>query len=165
MVMRYGRRLWKLRVLQAELKMGIRLTPTGETILIRLFITNESGYYLDISLYKEVTDPTTGQVTLPPCCSFCSFSDPEMFQVKLFIPCWLQIMFQSYTGKHGPLHGMIINSPYVTKDLLQAKRFQAQSLGTTYVYDFPELFRQVCVRPPITLCVLCFQQMDINAVI
>lgn len=38
---------------------------------------------------------------------------------------------------------MLINTPYVTKDLLQAKRFQAQTLGTTYVYDFPEMFRQV----------------------
>lgn len=52
-------------------------------------------------------------------------------------------MFHSYGDKQGPLHGMLINSPYVTKDLLQAKRFQAQTLGTTYVYDFPEMFRQV----------------------
>ncbi len=62
MVMRYGSRLWKLRVLQAELKINIRLTPTGNAVPIRLFLTNESGYYLDISLYKEVTDPTSGQV-------------------------------------------------------------------------------------------------------
>uniref|UniRef100_A0A4W4E4N3 acetyl-CoA carboxylase n=1 Tax=Electrophorus electricus TaxID=8005 RepID=A0A4W4E4N3_ELEEL len=117
MVMRYGSRLWKLRVLQAELKINIRLTPTGSTIPICLFLTNESGYYLDISLYQEVTDPTSGQ-----------------------------IMFQSYTEKHGPLHGMLINTPYVTKDLLQAKRFQAQSLGTTYVYDFPEMFRQALFK-------------------
>lgn len=41
---------------------------------------------------------------------------------------------------------MLINTPYVTKDLLQAKRFQAQTLGTTYVYDFPEMFRQVGLR-------------------
>lgn len=54
-----------------------------------------------------------------------------------------QIMFQAYGDKQGPLHGMLINTPYVTKDLLQSKRFQAQSLGTTYVYDFPEMFRQV----------------------
>lgn len=52
-------------------------------------------------------------------------------------------MFDSYGDKQGPLHGMLINTPYVTKDLLQAKRFQAQTLGTTYVYDFPEMFRQV----------------------
>ncbi|XP_029017802.1 acetyl-CoA carboxylase isoform X4 [Betta splendens] len=117
MVMRYGSRLWKLRVLQAELKINIRLTPTGHAIPIRLFLTNESGYYLDISLYKEVTDPSCGQ-----------------------------IMFQSYGDKQGPLHGMLINTPYVTKDLLQAKRFQAQTLGTTYIYDFPEMFRQALFK-------------------
>ncbi|XP_062873532.1 acetyl-CoA carboxylase 2 isoform X2 [Trichomycterus rosablanca] len=117
MVMRYGRRLWKLRVLQAELKINIRLTPNGSAVPIRLFLTNENGYYLDISLYEEVTDTASGQ-----------------------------IMFQSYTEKHSPLHGMLINTPYVTKDLLQAKRFQAQSLGTTYVYDFPEMFRQALLK-------------------
>ncbi|KAG8451331.1 hypothetical protein GDO86_003516 [Hymenochirus boettgeri] len=117
MVMRYGSRLWKLRVLQAELKINIRLTPTGKQIPIRLFLTNESGYYLDISLYKEVTDSRTGQ-----------------------------IMFQAYGDKQGPLHGMLINTPYVTKDLLQSKRFQAQSLGTTYVYDIPEMFRQALIK-------------------
>ncbi|XP_076867107.1 LOW QUALITY PROTEIN: acetyl-CoA carboxylase 1 [Brachyhypopomus gauderio] len=120
MVMRYGSRLWKLRVLQAELKINIRLTPTGKQIPIRLFLTNESGYYLDISLYKEVTDSRTGQLG----------------------PKDRQIMFQAYGDKQGPLHGMLINTPYVTKDLLQSKRFQAQSLGTTYVYDLPEMFRQ-----------------------
>ncbi|XP_078523505.1 acetyl-CoA carboxylase 2 isoform X2 [Lissotriton helveticus] len=117
MVMRYGSRLWKLRVLQAEVKINIRLTPTGKAIPIRLFITNESGYYLDISLYKEVTDPSTGH-----------------------------IMFHSYGDRHGLMHGMLINTPYVTKDLLQSKRFQAQTLGTTYVYDFPEMFRQALYK-------------------
>ncbi|XP_036953486.1 acetyl-CoA carboxylase isoform X2 [Acanthopagrus latus] len=117
MVMRYGSRLWKLRVLQAELKINIRLTPNGNAIPVRLFLTNESGYYLDISLYKEVTDPSSGQ-----------------------------IMFLSYGDKQGPLHGMLINTPYVTKDLLQAKRFQAQTLGTTYIYDFPEMFRQALFK-------------------
>uniref|UniRef100_A0A8C2XIL4 acetyl-CoA carboxylase n=1 Tax=Cyclopterus lumpus TaxID=8103 RepID=A0A8C2XIL4_CYCLU len=120
MVMRYGSRLWKLRVLQAELKINIRLTPTGNAIPVRLFLTNESGYYLDISLYKEVTNLSSGQVRT--------------------------IMFKSYGDKQGPLHGMLINTPYVTKDLLQAKRFQAQTLGTTYVYDFPEMFRQALFK-------------------
>nr|XP_019612996.1 PREDICTED: acetyl-CoA carboxylase 2 [Rhinolophus sinicus] len=117
MVMRYGSRLWKLRVLQAEVKINIRQTTTSGVLPIRLFITNESGYYLDISLYKEVTDPRSGN-----------------------------IMFHSFGNKQGPQHGMLINTPYVTKDLLQAKRFQAQSLGTTYVYDFPEMFRQALFK-------------------
>ncbi|XP_076778578.1 acetyl-CoA carboxylase 2 isoform X2 [Arvicanthis niloticus] len=117
MVMRYGSRLWKLRVLQAEVKINIRQTTSDSAIPIRLFITNESGYYLDISLYKEVTDSRSGN-----------------------------IMFHSFGNKQGSLHGMLINTPYVTKDLLQAKRFQAQSLGTTYVYDFPEMFRQALFK-------------------
>ncbi|XP_069353651.1 acetyl-CoA carboxylase 2 [Eulemur rufifrons] len=117
MVMRYGSRLWKLRVLQAEVKINIRQTTTGSAVPIRLFLTNESGYYLDISLYKEVTDPRSGN-----------------------------IMFHSFGNKQGPQHGMLINTPYVTKDLLQAKRFQAQSLGTTYIYDFPEMFRQALFK-------------------
>lgn len=60
--MRYGSRLWKLRVLQAEVKINIRQMPTAQAVPIRLFLTDESGYYLDISLYKEVSDPNTGSV-------------------------------------------------------------------------------------------------------
>ena len=111
---RSGIRLWKLRILQAELKMTIRLTPDSDRIPIRVFLTYENGYYLDISLYREVTNPTTGQT-----------------------------IFQSYaTGKTGPLDGRALYDPYVTKDHLQYKRFTAQSNSTTYVYDFPEMFRQ-----------------------
>ncbi|XP_030632156.1 acetyl-CoA carboxylase isoform X2 [Chanos chanos] len=124
MVMRYGSRLWKLRVLQAELKINIRLTPSGDAVPIRLFLTNESGYYLDISLYKEVAESCPAPGT----------------------PGETQVMFQSYGIKLGPLHGMLISTPYVTKDLLQSKRFQAQSLGTTYIYDFPEMFRQALLK-------------------
>nr|XP_004227021.2 LOW QUALITY PROTEIN: acetyl-CoA carboxylase-like [Ciona intestinalis] len=114
MVLRYGSRLWKLRVLQAEIKVNIRLKDDGEPQPFRIFLTKESGYYLDISLYKEVTNPVTGQT-----------------------------MFQAYNiNKPGPLHSMLTSTPYVTKDLLQAKRFKAQEMGTTYVYDFPEMIRQ-----------------------
>lgn len=139
MVMRYGSRLWKLRVLQAEVKINIRLIPTGKAIPIRLFLTNESGYYLDMSLYKEVTEPSTGQ-----------------------------IMFNSYGDKHGHMHGMLINTPYVTKDLLQSKRFQAQTLGTTYVYDFPEMFRQALLKlwgpgEPCTSDVLSYTELVLDS--
>ncbi|KAG8178328.1 hypothetical protein JTE90_026296 [Oedothorax gibbosus] len=117
MVMRYGPRLWKLRVLQAELKMTIRLTPTAKCMPIRLYLANESGYYLDMSLYKEVTDPATG----------CT-------------------KFEAWGHKQGPLHDLPISTPYMTKDYLQLKRFQAQSNGTTYVYDFPDMFQQSLTR-------------------
>ncbi|XP_069684928.1 acetyl-CoA carboxylase isoform X2 [Periplaneta americana] len=114
MVMRYGPRLWKLRVLQAELKMTIRQSPNSKTSIVRLCLANDSGYSLDICLYKEVTDPKTGV-----------------------------IKFEAYGSKQGPMHGLPISTPYVTKDYLQQKRFQAQSVGTTYVYDIPDMFRQM----------------------
>jgi len=53
------------------------------------------------------------------------------------------VKFQAYGSKQGLLHNLLLSTPYVTKDHLQLKRFQAQSLGTTYVYDFPEMMRQV----------------------
>ena len=65
-------------------------------------------------------------------------------QCLLWLTTWLfQIMFESYGPKQGPLHGLLISTPYQTKDQLQNKRFQAQLSGTTYVYDYPELFKQV----------------------
>ena len=97
--------------------MIIRQTHNGKTVPIRLCLNNESGYYLDICMYREVTDPRTGVVK-----------------------------FESYGPRHGPLHGLPISTPYMTKDYLQLKRFQAQSNGTTYVYDYPDMFRQTCKR-------------------
>jgi hypothetical protein len=109
-----GIRLWKLRILQAELKMTIRLTTDSEPMPFRVFMTYESGYHLDISLYREVTNQATGQT-----------------------------IFQTYNiGKTGPLDGRALHDPYLTKDQLQYKRFTAQSNGTTYVYDLPEMFRR-----------------------
>ncbi|CAH0549065.1 unnamed protein product [Brassicogethes aeneus] len=115
MVMRYGPRLWKLRVLQAEIKLIIRPSPNAETSTIRLCLANDSGYYLDINMYTEELDPETGI-----------------------------IKFKAYGSKSGgPMHGLPISTPYLAKDFLQQKRFQAQSAGTTYVYDYPDMFRQM----------------------
>lgn len=77
-------------------------------------MTYESGYHLDISLYREVTNKATGKT-----------------------------VFQTYnSAKPGPLDGRPLHEPYLTKDELQYKRFTAQTNGTTYVYDFPEMFRR-----------------------
>lgn len=109
-----GIRLLKLRILQAELKMSIRLTSDAEPTAFRVFMTYESGYHLDISLYREVTNQSTGQT-----------------------------VFQTYNvGKTGPLDGRALHDPYLTKDQLQYKRFTAQSNATTYAYDLPEMFRR-----------------------
>ncbi|KAI5637058.1 carboxyl transferase domain-containing protein [Phthorimaea operculella] len=114
MVMRYGPRLWKLRVLQAEIRFTLRIGPGAPTKNVRLCLSNGSGYSLDVFTYEEVSDPRTGV-----------------------------IMFHSYGHKQGPMHGLPISTPYVTKDYLQQKRFLATSQGTTYVYDIPDMFRQI----------------------
>ncbi|KAG8834254.1 acetyl-coenzyme-A carboxylase, partial [Serendipita sp. 399] len=43
-------------------------------------------------------------------------------------------------GDKGPLHLQPVHTPYATKEGLQPKRYQAHIVGTTYVYDFPDLF-------------------------
>uniref|UniRef100_A0A5S6QG58 Acetyl-CoA carboxylase n=1 Tax=Trichuris muris TaxID=70415 RepID=A0A5S6QG58_TRIMR len=117
-IVRYGVRLWKLRVLQAELKYSIRLVPHGPPVHMRLTICNESGYYLDLQLYLEILDKTTGQVR------YASWD----------------------ASKPGPLNGLAVSTPYQTKDHMQQKRYLAQKMGTTYVYDFPEMFRQALMK-------------------
>ncbi|XP_058809434.1 acetyl-CoA carboxylase isoform X4 [Phymastichus coffea] len=120
MVMRYGPRLWKLRVRQAEIKMTIRPAPGKPTTNVRLFIANDSGYSVDLHLYSEATDPKTGVI-----------------RFESYVPNG-----NTNNWRPGPMHGLPINTPYLTKDYLQAKRFQAQSAGTTYAYDLPDMFRQ-----------------------
>ena len=43
-------------------------------------------------------------------------------------------------GEKGPLHLQPVDQSYPTKESLQPKRYQAHLVGTTYVYDFPDLF-------------------------
>lgn len=43
-------------------------------------------------------------------------------------------------GEKGPLHLQPVSQAYPTKESLQPKRYQAHLIGTTYVYDFPDLF-------------------------
>ncbi|XP_029040281.1 acetyl-CoA carboxylase isoform X7 [Osmia bicornis bicornis] len=119
MILRYGPRLWKLRVRQAEIKMTIRPAPGKAISTIRLSIANDSGYSIDLHVYTEATDPKTGIVRFE--------SSPSA---------------TNKSWRPGPMHGLPISTPYLTKDYLQAKRFQAQSAGTTYVYDLPDMFRQ-----------------------
>lgn len=69
---------------------------------------------LNIHMYKEVTDPSTGVIK---------------FQTIM------------NSSEKGAWHGLPVSTPYMTKDHLEMKRSKAQAANTTYVYDFPELFR------------------------
>ncbi|KAI0032669.1 acetyl CoA carboxylase [Vararia minispora EC-137] len=55
-------------------------------------------------------------------------------------------------GEKGPLHLQPVNQPYSTKESLQPKRYQAHLIGTTYVYDFPDLFSKALQNIWIKAC-------------
>lgn len=110
----FGRRLWRLRVTGAEIRI-VCTDPTSKTTFpLRAFINNVSGYVVKSELYMEVKNPK-GE--------------------------WV---FKSI-GQPGSMHLRPISTPYPAKESLQPKRYKAHNMGTTYVYDFPELFRQATI--------------------
>ncbi|WWD21283.1 hypothetical protein CI109_105767 [Kwoniella shandongensis] len=107
---RHGKRLWRLRVTQAEIRVVIE-DEEGNALPIRSFIENVSGFVVKYEAYQEVT------------------SDKGKSILKSI-------------GEQGQFHLQPVNFPYATKESLQPRRYQAHVIGTTYVYDFPDLFRQ-----------------------
>ncbi|KAK2795555.1 acetyl-coenzyme-A carboxylase [Onygenales sp. PD_10] len=138
---RFGRRLWRLRVTGAEIRILCTDPTTGMSYPLRVMITNTSGYIIQIEMYAE-RKSEKGE--------------------------WI---FQSIGGttKIGSMHLRPVSTPYPTKEWLQPKRYKAHLMGTQYVYDFPELFRQafqncwakaieehaslVDKRPPVGECI------------
>ncbi|KAF2482716.1 acetyl-CoA carboxylase acc1 [Neohortaea acidophila] len=112
---RFGRRAWRLRVTGAEIRIVCTHKSTGEPVPIRVIITNTSGYIVQVELYEERKSDKSNE--------------------------WF---FHSVGGttKIGSMHLRAVSSPYETKGALQPKRYKAHIMGTQYVYDFPELFRQ-----------------------
>jgi acetyl-CoA carboxylase / biotin carboxylase 1 len=47
----------------------------------------------------------------------------------------------SVSSPPGPLHNMATKSLHPVKAAVQPKRYKAHLMGTTYIYDFPELFQ------------------------
>ncbi|SMR48942.1 unnamed protein product [Zymoseptoria tritici ST99CH_1E4] len=112
---RFGRRAWRLRVTGAEIRIVCTDPKTGAPFPMRVIITNTSGYIIQVELYEERKSDKSNE--------------------------WL---FHSIGGttKIGSMHLRPVNTPYETKGALQPKRYKAHIMGTQYVYDFPELFRQ-----------------------
>lgn len=108
---RFGRRLWRLRVTGAEIRISCIDLHTGQPFPLRALITNVSGYVVKSELYMEIKN-TKGD--------------------------WI---FKSI-GSAGLMHLRPIHTPYPEKESLQPKRYRAHNMGTTYVYDFPELFKE-----------------------
>ncbi|KAF2721158.1 acetyl-CoA carboxylase acc1 [Polychaeton citri CBS 116435] len=112
---RFGRRAWRLRVTGAEIRIVCTNPQTGAPFPMRVIINNTSGYIIQVELYEERKSDKGSE--------------------------WL---FHSIGGttKIGTMHLRPVSTPYETKGALQPKRYKAHIMGTQYVYDFPELFRQ-----------------------
>ncbi|KAI1006577.1 Acetyl-CoA carboxylase [Podosphaera aphanis] len=112
---RFGRRLWRLRVTGAEIRIICTDPVTGVPYPLRVVITNTSGYVIQVEMYAERKSEKGGE--------------------------WV---FHSIGGSTpvGSMHLRPVSTPYPTKEWLQPKRYKAHLMGTQYVYDFPELFRQ-----------------------
>ncbi|KAJ9299693.1 hypothetical protein DTO271G3_2577 [Paecilomyces variotii] len=111
---RFGRRLWRLRVTGAEIRILCTDPATGMPYPLRVIITNTYGYIIQVELYVERKSEKGEWV-------FHSIGG---------------------TNKIGTMHLRPVSTPYPTKEWLQPKRYKAHLMGTQYVYDFPELFRQ-----------------------
>ncbi|KAK3322810.1 acetyl-CoA carboxylase [Apodospora peruviana] len=111
---RFGPRAWRLRVAQVEIRIICTDPVTGQPYPLRVVITNTSGYVIQVEMYAERVSEKG------------------------------DLIFHSIGGttKIGSMHLLPVSTPYATKNWLQPKRYKAHLMGTQFVYDFPELFRQ-----------------------
>ncbi|KAK3302684.1 acetyl-CoA carboxylase [Chaetomium strumarium] len=111
---RFGPRGWRLRVAQVEIRIICTDPDTMRAYPLRVIITNTSGYVIQVEMYAE-RKSEKGE--------------------------WI-FDFIGGTKPIGSMHLLPVLTPYPTKNWLQPKRYKAHLMGTQYVYDFPELFRQ-----------------------
>jgi acetyl-CoA carboxylase/biotin carboxylase 1 len=90
----------------------IRQSSNSSAKPIRYIISSSTGFVTRVEAYHEVRDATGVQ--------------------KLM----------SLTSPPGSLHQQPVASLYTLKENIQPKRYKAHLMGTTYIYDFPELFRK-----------------------
>ncbi|KAJ2309054.1 acetyl-coenzyme-A carboxylase [Coemansia sp. RSA 2706] len=134
---RHGKRLFRLRVTAAEIRFLVQ--TGGEQDMptpFRFCIFNKSGFVPKLENYIEERDGN-GE--------------------------WV---FRSLDSPQGAYHNTLVATPHQPKEWLQPRRYKAHIMGTTYVYDFPDLFQQAVsvqwarvaklggtarVQPPATL--------------
>ncbi|KAJ3105264.1 acetyl-coenzyme-A carboxylase [Phlyctochytrium planicorne] len=90
----------------------IRQGSNGTAKPIRFILSSVSGFVTKVEAYQEVRDATGVQ------------------------------RLMSLTSPVGSLHQQPVASLYTLKENIQPKRYKAHLMGTTYIYDFPELFRR-----------------------
>ncbi len=106
-------KLLKLRVMEGEIRMNMARTRGDPTERFRFFLWNETGFVNRVVAYREVKDARGG----------------------------LHPVLKSLDGL-GELEGCIANDVHPPLSRLQIKRNRTHALETSYVYDFPAIFRR-----------------------
>ncbi|PVV03111.1 hypothetical protein BB560_002423 [Smittium megazygosporum] len=114
---RHGERLFKLRVSIAEIRFLVQSEPQNDSPMsIRFFVFNELGFVPKLESYVEVIDSESNDWVL-----------------------------RSLDSPPGSLDKVSVSHAVPVRDTLQALRYKAHKLGTTYVYDYPSLFKHASV--------------------
>jgi len=111
MFTRYAARVWSLRVFVVEIKVTATLSEDA-AVPLRFLLYNPTGHNLKVESYVESTDPQTG----------------------------IDRVLAVSQENQGSLHGKPVTMPYPVMDRNQRKRVLAQTMETTYVYDFLHIF-------------------------
>jgi len=126
----YGQRLWSLRVSQLEISLRVKSPvlndeETTRIVPIRFYVPNPSGFSFQIHSYREVVmEDGEAKLIAAPSVEHQTPLNKEAIKAQF------------------PLHLSPVEEPYPFQDPLQRKRFFAQNHNTTYVYDFPTLFKE-----------------------
>ncbi|TPX55246.1 acetyl-CoA carboxylase [Powellomyces hirtus] len=146
-VERHGQRLWKLRIAMAEVRFIIRRNATNSAYPSHVATANGFSY-------------TNGLVSPTPSNASSSGSNPHAVRPIRFIISSVTGFvtkvdvyqehrdgtgvqkLQSLSSPPGAFHQLPVGAPYATRAAIQPKRYKAHLMGTTYIYDFPELFRR-----------------------
>ena len=111
---KYGQRLWKLNV--GELELAGKVKIGGMANNLRFVIRNPTGYAFEVDGYLEIKNATSKNMILEP--------------------------IQLGDLGSGQLGGLPVDHPYAVTSTLERKRYAARDTKTTYVYDFPILFKE-----------------------
>lgn len=115
MFQRYAARCWSLRILVVEIKVSALVVEDGtpSTIIpLRFRLYNPTGHMLKVESYVESADHNTG----------------------------IEKVLSVSQDNPGSLHGTSVSEPYPVMDRIQRRRVLAQTMETTYVYDFLQIF-------------------------
>ncbi|EFC36537.1 predicted protein [Naegleria gruberi] len=110
----YGKRLWKLRVSEVEVRFTAKFSRTSQPQTFRFIALDDTGYNLTLDVYREEKDQTTGRT-----------------------------VYKTVVGEKKPLEGLDVNIPHPILQAVDQKRVLAHNNDTSYVYDFPYLFERV----------------------